>query len=119
MNKGSRKIFVEDLLRLKRAERPAPEFWTRFEAEMRSKQLAAIVHRPWWDGLSRLLSKGHRLVLPMGAAAAMGLVWAGVHYLSGPASVAAPEVVVAPAPAAVAVTSILPSIPVVAVAEAR
>lgn len=87
---------------------------------MRSKQLAAIVvRRPWWDGLSHSFSKGHRLVVPMGAAAAMALVWTGVHYLSGPASVSVPEAVAMPEPASAAVTSVLPSISVVAVAESR
>ena len=120
MNNGSRKIVVEDLLRLKRAERPAPDFWSRFDAEMRAKQLAAIVvRRPWWDGLSQVYSRGHRLVLPFGAAAAMALVWTGVHYLSAPMPVAAPEAVAVPGTAAVAVTSVLPPITVVAVAETR
>jgi hypothetical protein len=49
----------------------------------------------------------------------MGLVWTGVHYLSGPASLAAPAVIVARGPAAAAVTSILPSTSVVAVSETR
>ena len=40
---------LESLLRLKRAETPGPEFWTRFEADLRGRQLAAIVEkRPWW-----------------------------------------------------------------------
>ena len=36
-------VSLEDLLRLKRAERPAPEFWVQFERELRAKQLAALV----------------------------------------------------------------------------
>jgi hypothetical protein len=40
---------LENLLRLKRAEVPTAEFWTRFETELRQRQLAAIVEkRPWW-----------------------------------------------------------------------
>lgn len=44
------KTSLDDLLQLKRAERPAPEFWNQFERELRVKQLAAIMEkRPWWD----------------------------------------------------------------------
>jgi len=40
---------LENLLRLKRAEVPTAEFWTRFETELRQRQLAAIVEKkPWW-----------------------------------------------------------------------
>jgi hypothetical protein len=74
-------ITVEDLLKLKRAERPPAEFWAKFDAEMRAKQLSAIVSkRPWWDSLSRGYSVMRRLQLPMGAAAAVALTWVGVHY---------------------------------------
>jgi hypothetical protein len=84
MNDPERKITVEDLLRLKRAERPPPEFWARFESEMRAKQLAAIVvRRPWWDGASRIFAVVYRHQLPFGAAAALALAWVGVHYVGG------------------------------------
>ena len=33
MNQEKRPITIEDLLRLKRAERPAPEFWAEFDRE--------------------------------------------------------------------------------------
>ena len=74
--KGSGKVSLEELLRLKRAERPAPEFWARFEQDLRTKQLAAIVEkRPWWVSL-RLPQAGRTLArwqvqLPLGAAAAL------------------------------------------------
>ena len=110
MNEPGRKITVEDLLRLKRAERPPPEFWARFESEMRAKQLAAIVvRRPWWDRAARLSSVVGRLRIPLGAAAAIALAWAGVHYAGAPSAPAragqhvaggAASVAHAPAPAA-------------------
>jgi hypothetical protein len=76
-----RKITVEDLLRLKRAERPPAEFWAKFDAEIRAKQLSAIVsRRPWWVGLIRGFSGVRRMQLPLGAAAAVALTWAGLHY---------------------------------------
>lgn len=70
------KIALEDLLRIKRAERPAAEFWPRFEEELRAKQLAALVQppRPWWRGLAsrRLLV---RVYAPLGAAAAVAFTF--------------------------------------------
>ena len=73
---ASGKVNLEDLLRLKRAERPEPEFWSRFEEELRVKQLAAIVEkRPWWITL-RLPQAARVLVrfqLPVGAAAILAL----------------------------------------------
>ncbi len=64
------RVTLEDLLRLKRAERPEPEFWTRFERDLREKQLAALLEkRPWWHGLARSFTR-HAYV-PAGAAAAL------------------------------------------------
>ena len=89
------KITIEDLIRLKRAERPPVEFWASFEAEIRSKQLSAIVNkRPWWNGLSRAAAVFNRYQLPFGAAAALAITWAGIHYYS-----ASPSQVVSMAPA--------------------
>ncbi|MFT3784056.1 MAG: hypothetical protein QM790_18775 [Nibricoccus sp.] len=47
-------VTVEDLLHFKRSERPSPDFWPRFEQQLRAKQLAALVieNRPWWRRLS-------------------------------------------------------------------
>ena len=36
---STRPIVIEDLLRLKRAERPPAEFWSTFDRELRAKQL--------------------------------------------------------------------------------
>src|SRR5450432_1348349 len=78
------KITVEDLIRLKKAERPPAEFWARFESEIRAKQLSAIVSkRPWWDGISRVYAVVNRHHLPFGAAAALALTFAGFRYLGG------------------------------------
>jgi len=84
MNDSERRITVEDLLRLKRAERPPPEFWARFESEIRAKQLAAIVvRRPLWDGASRVFAFVYRNRIPFGAAAALAVAWAGVKFEGG------------------------------------
>jgi hypothetical protein len=95
-----RKITVEDLLRFKRAERPPPEFWGKFESEMRAKQLAAIVgKRPWWVGASGIFAAIARHQVYLGAAAALALAWAGVHYVGEPVAIARSAPAKAPQPA--------------------
>jgi hypothetical protein len=98
-----RPVALEELLRLKRAERPPAEFWEKFDSEMRAKQLAAIVaKRPWWDGASVILAPIYRHHLSFGAAAAVALTWTGVHYLGMPTG-AGRGVPAAPATAVAAV----------------
>jgi len=81
-------VTLEDILRLKRAERPNPEFWIRFERELRAKQLAAIVERrPWWNGLSRIFGVVARNHLPIGAITVLALTWVGVRQLDSPLAV--------------------------------
>lgn len=74
-------VSLEDLLRLKRAERPAPEFWVQFERELRAKQLAALVaKRPWWQTLTaRALAGLSRYHLPLGATAVLALTFLSVR----------------------------------------
>jgi hypothetical protein len=74
-------VTLEDLLRLKRAERPSAEFWPRFERELRAKQLAAlVVKRPWWQTLpSRALAGFSRYHLPIGATAVLALTFLSVR----------------------------------------
>jgi hypothetical protein len=69
-----RPVTLEDLLRLKRAERPPAEFWTQFDRELRAKQLAALVERrPWWRTLPQVYAGFSRFQLPLGATAALAL----------------------------------------------
>jgi hypothetical protein len=105
------KITVEALLRLKRAERPPAEFWSSFEAQIRTKQLSAIVsRRPWWDRFSRVFALVGRHQLSFGTAAAVALVFGGFRYLSArpevayarPATVPVHAVAVEPLPINVA-----------------
>ncbi|MDI1320309.1 MAG: hypothetical protein PSW75_08985 [bacterium] len=73
------KITLEDLLRLKRAERPAPEFWNNFERELRQKQLTALLEkRPWWQELPQLLAR--RSYLPIGATAILAFTLVSIRY---------------------------------------
>ncbi|MBL9189763.1 MAG: hypothetical protein JNK23_19940 [Opitutaceae bacterium] len=70
-----RPITVEDLLRLKRAERPSAEFWSAFDQKLRAKQLAALVdRRPWWHSLPAVISGLIRPRVVFGTAAALAVV---------------------------------------------
>ncbi len=76
MNESPRKstVTLEDLLRVKRAEQPPPEFWTEFERGLRTKQLAAIVEpRPWWAPLIRIGARVSRYQVPVGATAILAV----------------------------------------------
>lgn len=70
---------LEELLRLKRAERPNADFWAGFERELRQKQLTALVEkRRWWHGLTTLT--GRRLYLPVGATAVVAFALVAVRF---------------------------------------
>ena len=76
-----RPVTVEDLLRIKRAERPPAEFWSEWDRELRTKQLAAILDkRPWWrDALPRFGTVLGRHHLPIGATAILALTFLAVR----------------------------------------
>ncbi len=88
---GKKPVTLEDLLRLKRAERPAPEFWERFDRELRAKQLAALVQkRPWWRGLTPSLTGFRRYQIPLGAAAALVITFVTVRQQQSTSATVAP-----------------------------
>jgi hypothetical protein len=109
------KITVEDLIRLKRSERPPAEFWANFEAELRTKQLSAIVgRRSWWDSYSGIFAVVSRHQLLFGAAAALAMAFGGYRYVNAhPAPANAPlkgsAASVAAAPIAAAPVQVAPS----------
>lgn len=74
---GKRKISLEDLLQMKRAELPRAEFWVHFDEQLRAKQLAALVQRrPWWRRVTDwayVVSAFRLLRVPLGAAAVLAL----------------------------------------------
>jgi hypothetical protein len=73
-------VSLEDLLQVKRAERPPAEFWNQFERELRAKQLAAIISpRPWWASFIRLGARASHLQLPVGAAAILALSFVAIR----------------------------------------
>jgi hypothetical protein len=83
---STKAVTLEDLLRLKRAERPVAEFWSQFDEALRAKQLAAIVERrPWWRIEFRGLTAGlARLRVPVGLAAVAVLSFVTVQQFRAP-----------------------------------
>ena len=76
-------VTLEDLLRLKRAERPPAEFWAQFEGELRQRQLAALVEKKsWWHELNAVFARAGRLRLPLGATAILALTLVSVQRYS-------------------------------------
>ena len=98
---NKRPVTLEDLLRLKRTERPPAEFWNQFDRELRAKQLAAIVEkRPWWRRLPQAFAGFTRYQLPLGATAALALTFLIVReYRHAEPAVASEAVVTSAAPA--------------------
>lgn len=93
------KVTVEELLQLKRAERPDVEFWTKFERELRQKQLTALLEkRPWWQQLPQFLVR--RAYVPVGATAILAFTLVSVKYYA-PTQLAQVE----PAPTSAPVTA--------------
>jgi hypothetical protein len=71
------KVTIEDLIRLKRAERPAVEFWAGFDRELRQKQLVALLEkRSWWKGLPQAFAR--HAYLPVGATAILAFTLVSV-----------------------------------------
>jgi hypothetical protein len=81
-------VTLEDLLRLKRAERPPAEFWNQFDRELQAKQLAALVGKKrWWHSAARTLARFS--YLPLGATAALVFALMAAHqYLVPVAEIA-------------------------------
>lgn len=80
---SSSRVTLEDLLRLKRAERPPPEFWGEFERELRQKQLAALVEKKsWWHEFAAVYSRFGGLRVSVGATAVLAVTMLSVHYYS-------------------------------------
>lgn len=98
---------LEELLRVKRAERPDVEFWLGFERELRQKQLTALVEkRRWWHGVPLLTSR--RVYLPVGATALVAFALVAVRFNSAAGYVAADGIAL-PVAVADSVVEMLPA----------
>lgn len=79
---------LEELLKLKRHERPDAQFWAGFDRELRQKQLTALVKRPrWWHSFG---SMGRRVYVPAGAAAMVAFALVAIRY-NAPVRTVEPE----------------------------
>jgi hypothetical protein len=79
-HESKRPVTVEDLIRLKRAERPPAEFWPQFDQELRAKQLAALVQKQaWWHRLPRAFATVARYRFPLGASAILAVTLMAVR----------------------------------------
>lgn len=104
------KVTVEDLLHLKRSERPTAEFWTGFERELRQKQLTALMEkRPWWRELPRLITR--RAYLPVGATAILAFTLVSVKYYA-PTQVAQLDLSATGSPGVIGREAAVPVVPV-------
>lgn len=85
-HQNQRPVAIEDLLRLKRAERPTPDFWQEFDRSLRAKQLSALVaKRPWWQRLPETFAGLGRYRIPLGATAILAITVITLRDESAPA----------------------------------
>lgn len=65
-------INLEDLLRVKRSERPSEQFWNEFDRELHQRMLQTLVKKdPWYLQLMRAFSGRLGQSIAIGAAAAV------------------------------------------------
>ncbi|MGH8021360.1 MAG: hypothetical protein ACREIA_24390 [Opitutaceae bacterium] len=68
---GKSRITLEQLLALKRSEKPRQEFWEEFDQEFQRRRLAALVNSvPWYISAGRILTRVTRVAAPLSAVAA-------------------------------------------------
>lgn len=69
--RGKDSVTLEQLLQLKRSERPDRGFWEEFDREFQRRRLASLVTaEPWYFGAWRVVMVVLRRSAPVGAAAA-------------------------------------------------
>jgi len=85
MNQNEKRgVTIEQLMRLKRVELPAPEFWSQFDKDLRAKQLTAILDkRPWWRSFPRVYGFAVRHPMALGTAAALSIAFFSVSEYRG------------------------------------
>lgn len=90
-NKQRPRVSLEQLIQLKRSERPPAEFWDGFDQELHRRQLAALVTvEPWYQRAARVLAAAARRIAPVGVGAAAVAFAAVVLVRVGPANHATP-----------------------------
>lgn len=87
-NKRQKDIQLEDLLQLKRLERPAEEYWGQFDRELHQRMLRALVKKdPWYLQVMRGLSGrlGQSVALVGAGAAVFAVVLVRPGFVESPA----------------------------------
>lgn len=69
-----KRLTVEQLLQLKRLEKPVPPFWESFERELQQKQLQALVKPSRLQRIRTLLLPRSAILAPLAAAAGFAAV---------------------------------------------
>jgi len=76
-DKNTKKISLEALLELKKAEKPAPEFWDGFQQDFHQRRLQSMIQKPTLMGrLTSVLASRSSLLLPLSASAVVLFVLA-------------------------------------------
>src|SRR5690606_12903659 len=97
--KDETRITLDDLIVLKRAERPPQAFWEDFQRELHVRQRAAAIEpKRWWFVLPRVFVGLSRYQMPMGAAAVLAVTVLSFREYREPGL----EIAYAPTPAAMA-----------------
>ena len=80
-DREKRPVTVEDLLKIKRSERPRDDFWNGWQAQMRSRLNAARQeHRPWYKDFFHRLGIGiARQQMAVGTACMLALGFVLLH----------------------------------------
>lgn len=66
-------LTLDQLLELKRLEKPPADFWAGFERELQQKQLQALVRPSWWARLQAAVSSAPAYFAPVSTAAILCL----------------------------------------------
>ncbi len=89
-----KKITLEDLLRLKRDEKPPVEFWEGFERDLHRKTLRAlVVNEPWYGIFLRPSLARMAIVAPLAIATATAAGYYMFYKKSEPPRVDVPAVI--------------------------
>lgn len=70
MSENPNKLNLDQLLDVKRAEKPGDDFWEGFQKDFRQRQLQSLIEKePKWKHLARLLFARSSLLVPLSGAA--------------------------------------------------
>ena len=84
-HKKMRDITLEDILKLKRQEKPTAEFWNRFERDLQQRTLQALVQcDPWYARLVQVLTHNFYAAVPVALAVVLGSIFLFYQQFQNP-----------------------------------